>query len=82
MKEINEKDLEKAAGGFEFDDFEYRTAGELERNGATRIVDKMKGFSCDGFSNGNFPGSHGPCGVCKNLTHASDTFEKFCTLGK
>ena len=83
MKEINEKDLEKAAGGGDWNSFldmlREKSAATLREKGYTIVTDQRRGMNCEDFF--DYSLKKGWCGVCQWHVESLDTFECFCTKG-
>ena len=84
MKEINEKDLEKAAGGGNWNSFldmlREKSAATYREKGYTLITDDEQGLNCEDY----FSYVHtykGTCPTCDSCVHSMDTLEIFCTKG-
>ena len=78
MKEINEKDLEQAAGGFSYGDWPIAA---LELLGYTKHVDS-DGATCDGYE-AELRGAPQECTNCKHMVISSEnTRILFCSKKK
>ena len=87
MKEINEKEMEKATGGGDipsFEELEERMAQKSSpayiAKGYTLVTDQRRGMNCDDFF---VPGKMGKgwCPICQRCVQAMDTLEYYCTMG-